>query len=112
MNRDIPYVRIVIVFCFAAIIAYAGFSAYVMLEFRDATMIGDIVGTWKSFAVAAFAYWLGSSSGGKATPTPVPENATDAADQTAKAAAEEAERIRKAQEESEAAEVAAKGNKS
>jgi len=33
-----------------------------------------VIGTWKSFAVLAFGFWLGSSSGGKASvagPQPV-----------------------------------------
>lgn len=63
----IPYLPIVIGFCAAAIIGYAAFSVYVVFYLKDPAMIGDTVGTWKSFAVAAFAFWLGSSSGGKAT---------------------------------------------
>lgn len=62
----IPHLPIVIGFCVAAIIGYAVFSVWAVFIARDATMIGDVVGTWKSFAVAAFAFWLGSSSGGKA----------------------------------------------
>lgn len=70
----VPHLRIVIAFCVAAIAGYALFSVWVVFYMRDATMIGDVIGTWKSFAVAAFAFWLGSSSGGKAkddAPTPV-----------------------------------------
>lgn len=67
MNRgSIPHLPIVIGFCVAAIIGYAVFSVWAVFIAKDATMIGDVVGTWKSFAVAAFAFWLGSSSGGKA----------------------------------------------
>jgi hypothetical protein len=66
MSGTIPHLRIVIAFCVAAIIGYAVFSVWAVFIARDATMIGDVVGTWKSFAVAAFAFWLGSSSGGKA----------------------------------------------
>ena len=67
MSRGhIPHLPIVIGFCVAAIIGYAVFSVWAVFIARDATMIGDVVGTWKSFAVAAFAFWLGSSSGGKA----------------------------------------------
>lgn len=62
----IPHLSIIIAFCVAAIIGYAVFSVWAVFIARDATMIGDVVGTWKSFAVAAFAFWLGSSSGGKA----------------------------------------------
>lgn len=67
---SIPHLPIVIGFCVAAIIGYAVFSAWAVFIARDATMIGDVVGTWKSFAVAAFAFWLGSSSGGKAKDDP------------------------------------------
>lgn len=73
MNGSIPHLRIVISFCVAAIIGYAVFSVWAVFIARDATMIGDVVGTWKSFAVAAFAFWLGSSSAGKAKPTPTDE---------------------------------------
>lgn len=66
MNGGIPNLRIIIAFCVMAVGGYAGFSIWVIAVMRDATMIGDIIGTWKSFAVAAFAFWLGSSSGGKA----------------------------------------------
>jgi hypothetical protein len=67
---NIPHVRIVIAFCGVAVAGYAGFSIWVLVELKDATMVGDIIGTWKSFAVAAFAFWLGSSSAGKAKDSP------------------------------------------
>ncbi len=66
MTGQIPYTRIVIAASAAAIAGYLGFSIYVVTMLRDATMVGDIIGTWKSFAVLAFGFWLGSSSGGKA----------------------------------------------
>lgn len=70
MNRDIPHLPIIVAVCCVAVAGYALFSIYAVVWLRDATMTGDIIGTWKSFAVAAFAFWLGSSSGGKsATPT-------------------------------------------
>ena len=62
----IPHQRIVIAFCVAAIIGYAVFSVWAVFYSSDAALRGDVIGTWKSFAVAAFAFWLGSSSGGKA----------------------------------------------
>jgi hypothetical protein len=69
----------VVAFCIAAIGGYAVFSVYAVVYAKDATMMGDVIGTWKSFAVLAFGYWIGSSSGGKsrdneaghANPTPV-----------------------------------------
>ena len=62
----IPHLRIVVAFCIAAITGYALFSAWAVMVSKDPTLLGDVGGTWKSFAVAAFAFWLGSSSGGKA----------------------------------------------
>lgn len=62
----IPHVRIVIIASAAAIMGYAAFSAWVVLQSGDAALRGDTIGTWKSFAVLAFGFWLGSSSGGKA----------------------------------------------
>jgi hypothetical protein len=70
VSRDIPNLRIVVAVCVVAVAGYALFSVYAVVVLRDATMTGDIIGTWKSFAVAAFAFWLGSSSGGKRQDTP------------------------------------------
>lgn len=64
-NGKIPYLPIVVGFCIAAIAGYAVFSWWAVFIARDATMTGDVIGTWKSFAVLAFGFWLGSSSGGK-----------------------------------------------
>jgi hypothetical protein len=92
--NTIPHIRIVIAFCILAVGGYACFSVWVLLELKDATMVGDIIGTWKSFAVAAFAFWLGSSSGGKAKDAPPPpEDAAHAARQTADAADKRASQI-------------------
>jgi len=66
MNRSIPNLNIIVAFCIAAIIGYAVFSGWAVFWSDDAAQRGDVIGTWKSFAVAAFAFWLGSSSGGKA----------------------------------------------
>lgn len=66
MNPKIPHLRIVITVCAAAILGYAFFSWWVVFRSGDVALKGDVIGTWKSFAVAAFAFWLGSSSGGKA----------------------------------------------
>lgn len=69
----IPHVRIVVAASLLAALGYLGFSIYIVAFTKDAGMIGDIIGTWKSFAVAAFAFWLGSSSGGKTAPAPPTE---------------------------------------
>jgi len=58
--------RLVVAFCLVAVVGYAAFSIWVVLVSDDAAMKGDVIGTWKSFAVAAFSFWIGSSSGGKA----------------------------------------------
>lgn len=74
MNPRVPHLRVVIAASAAAVAGYLGFSLWAVLVSRDATVIGDVIGTWKSFAVLAFGFWLGSSSGGKAKddgPTPV-----------------------------------------
>lgn len=69
MNTIIPEKKIVVAFASAAVAGYFGFSVWMVWRDADAATIGDIIGTWKSFAVAAFAFWLGSSSGGKAKPS-------------------------------------------
>ena len=68
MTRGIPHVRVVVAFCVAGLGAYLGFSLWVVFWSSDAALIGDTIGTWKSFAVAIFSFWVGSSSGGKALP--------------------------------------------
>ena len=77
MSGTVPHHRTIIAFCVAAIIGYSVFSLWAVFDSEDAALRGDVIGTWKSFAVAAFAFWLGSSSGGKAaaggdTPGPTP----------------------------------------
>jgi hypothetical protein len=70
----IPHFRIVIGVCVFALVSYALVSVWGLLLANDPTLRGDIVGTWKSFAVSAVSFWLGSSSGGKARPNdgPIP----------------------------------------
>ncbi|MFC0305207.1 hypothetical protein ACFSTI_20580 [Rhizorhabdus histidinilytica] len=68
MKSAIPHLRIVVAASALAILGYAGFSIWVVGWSTDAAMRGDVIGTWKSFAVAAFTFWIGSSSGGKAAP--------------------------------------------
>ena len=62
----IPHLRIVVMFSFMAIVGYAGFSVWAVVWSGDPALRGDTIGTWKSFGVLAFGFWLGSSSAGKA----------------------------------------------
>lgn len=64
----VPHYRTIVGFCIAAIVGYAIFSVWAVFYSTDAAIRGDVVGTWKSFAVGAFAFWIGSSSGGKTKP--------------------------------------------
>ena len=80
MTPAIPHKHIVVAFAVAAVGGYAAFSVWMVARNSDPATIGDIIGTWKSFAVAAFAFWLGSSSGGKAkdaAPADVPTGKPD-----------------------------------
>lgn len=95
MNPQIPHLRIVVAFCLAAIVIYAGFSIYVVAYLKDAALTGDVIGTWKSFAVAVMAFWVGSSSGGKQSPLGLPPaDAIEAAQDTADAAQVKADAIK------------------
>lgn len=62
----VPHIKIVVGFCVVAMSIYAGFSIYIVAVSKDAALTGDVIGTWKSFAVAVMAFWVGSSSAGKA----------------------------------------------
>lgn len=66
----IPHLNIVVGACIVAVLGYAAFSYHAVVVLKDATMTGDVIGTWKSFAVLAFGFWLGSSSAGKAKDDP------------------------------------------
>jgi len=66
MPNQIPHQKVVIWFSVLGVLGYAAFSVWTFAWLKDATMVGDVIGTWKSFAVLAFGFWLGSSSGGKA----------------------------------------------
>lgn len=60
----IPHIRVVVWFCLIAIGVYGAFCVWALI-YGDPATKGDVLGTWKSFAVLAFGFWLGSSSGGK-----------------------------------------------
>ena len=72
-NR-IPNLRIVVTVSFFVLICFAAVSGYVLIVSDDDVTKGNIIGTWQNFGMLAVGFWLGSSSGGKAsanTPTPV-----------------------------------------
>lgn len=69
MTQHIPNLPIVVATCLIGVVGYAAFSVWAVFYSSDATLQGDVIGTWKSFAVMAFGFWLGSSSGGKAKDT-------------------------------------------
>lgn len=62
----IPYLRVVVGASLLAVAGYLIFSAWAVFYSTDVALRGDVIGTWKSFAVLAFGFWIGSSSGGKA----------------------------------------------
>lgn len=66
----VPHLNIVVAACLIAVAGYGWFSWWAVFKSGDSVLIGDTIGTWKSFAVAAFAFWIGSSSGGKAADKP------------------------------------------
>lgn len=74
MMPSVPHLRVVVGFCIVAVLGYAAFSVWAIYVSSSEALQGDVGGTWKSFAVAAMAFWLGASSGGKArdmqTPSP------------------------------------------
>lgn len=73
----IPHARTVIAFCVVGMVGYSVFSVWAIIWSGDAALRGDVGGTWKSFAVAAFGFWVGASSGGKAVPDPdAPQSVT------------------------------------
>lgn len=72
MSVTIPHLRIVVAASLAAVLGYLAFSLWVVLWSQDVALKGDVIGTWKSFAVLAFGFWLGSSSGGKQREADIP----------------------------------------
>jgi hypothetical protein len=68
--NQVPHVKIILAFCAFGLGGYALLSLWVVLVSKDATLLGDVIGTWKSFAVAAFTFWVGSSLGGKSKDGP------------------------------------------
>jgi len=53
----IPNLRIVVAFCIVGLGGYSAMSVWVLV-YGDAALKGDVIGTWKSFAVAAFTLWV------------------------------------------------------
>lgn len=76
---SVPHLRIIVAVCVLAIVGYAGFSVWVVGWSGDAALRGDVIGTWKSFAVLAFGFWIGSSSAGKSGAAEQQQTLTDLA---------------------------------
>lgn len=84
MTFRVPHARVVIFFSALLLATYLGISIYVLGFTQDVALKGDTVGTWKSFAVAVVAFWIGSSSGGKAkddAPTGKPDDPVNVTEQ-------------------------------
>lgn len=69
MNSKVPHLRIVVAVSLFVLIGFSVVSAWVLVWSDDKVTQGNITGTWQNFALLAVGFWLGSSSGGKATPT-------------------------------------------
>lgn len=94
MTPQIPYIRIVVAISFFVLFGFSAVSGYVIGWSDDEVTKGNIIGTWQNFAMLAVGFWIGSSSGGKAKDgPPMPEGAKAAADLTADAARDQADRI-------------------
>lgn len=63
-DRVVHYGTIVAV-TFFVLFGFVGVSAWVLVNGTDMTIKGSIIATWNNLAVAAGAFWLGSSLGGK-----------------------------------------------
>ena len=61
----VPHYGTIIAVTFFVLIGFAGVSAYILAYGNDNTIRGSIIATWNNLAVAAGAFWLGSSLGGK-----------------------------------------------
>ena len=69
MNPKVPHFNTIVAFCILAVVGYGVLSGWVVLFSDDLTTRGNVIATWQNFAVAAFSFWIGSSSGGKSTPS-------------------------------------------
>ena len=69
-HGKIPNLPIVIAVSAFVLVGFAAVSAYVLLYSTDEVTKGNIIGSWQNFGMLAVGFWLGSSSGGKAAPTP------------------------------------------
>lgn len=61
----VPHHRTIIAVTFFILIGFSAVTAYVLATGDDAAVNGSILQTWNNLAVAAGAFWLGSSLGGK-----------------------------------------------
>jgi hypothetical protein len=73
MNGSIPHLRIVVGVSSFVLLGFAAVSGYVLGWTQDDVTKGNVIGTWINFAMLAVGFWLGSSSAGKAKPSPTDE---------------------------------------
>ncbi len=80
--NSVPHLRVIVTVCILAIVGYSVFSVWAIVWSDDKALIGDVGGTWKSFAVLAFGFWIGSSSAGKSTAADQQQQLSDLAETT------------------------------
>lgn len=73
MNGRVPHLRVVVTVSAFVLLGFAGVSVFVLGWTDDKVTTGNIIGTWVNFAMLAVGFWLGSSSGGKASPAEPPK---------------------------------------
>ncbi len=80
MKDRIPHLSVVVAVSAFVLGGFALVSGYVLGWTADDVTKGNVIGTWINFAMLAVGFWLGSSSGGKASPhPPIPPDAQGAA---------------------------------
>ena len=68
MSTKIPHLSIVVAVSAFVLLGFAAVSGWVLGFSNDEVTKGNIIGTWQNFALLAVGFWIGSSSGGKASP--------------------------------------------
>lgn len=80
MKDRIPHLNVVVAVTFFVLIGFTAVTGYVLAYSSDDVTKGALIGVWMSSATGAVGFWLGSSSGGKASQhPPIPPDASGAA---------------------------------